>query len=237
MASKERGGAVDNSAKSAKGSSAGKRVTAPVYNGAQTSAQVAANASSSGSPAISGLSMAQQLYSRIESLNYARGQLADTLTALGLYEPAPAKAEDLAREPHSNVLRIINEELNESISFSNRLLYEAVYGNENVEEAADEDENKSVEPTGPVMKTQYGRTVYYDAQTAILRLLSIQYKANRLGASMVGGDVPEDRRQSDITDSVHACLYNLADHIDDTVAALHRVNADLSTNLLGAVAL
>lgn len=232
MASKEQGGVA---AKSAKGGSAGKRVTAPVYSGAQTSAQVASTASSAGSPVCGGLSMAQQLYSRIESLSYARAQLAETLMALGLYEPAPAKAEDLASQPHNNVLRILNEELNGALRHANNLVYEAVHGNDETDEMG-EDEDAAKEPTGPIMKTSYGRSIYHDSQTAILRLLSIQSQANRLNASMIGSEGPADRRESEITDSVHACLCNLADHIDDTTTTLHRVNADLSTNLLGAVA-
>lgn len=231
MASKERGGAVDNSAKSVRsGGSAGKRVTAPVYNGVQASAVVEAGAASS---VCVGMSVAQQIYGRIDSLNSARSQLADTLMALGLYEPSPAKAEDLAANQHHNVLRIINEELNGALRHTNQLVYEAVNGDDE-RDAVGEDEDTAKEPTGPIMKTQYGRSVYHDSQTAILRLLSIQSQANRLNASMIGVEGPADRREAEVTDSVHACLCNLVDHIDDTISTLHRVNADLSTNLLGA---
>lgn len=233
MASKERGGVVDNSAKSAKGSSAGKRVTAPVYNGTQTSAHVASAASSAGSPVAGGLSLAAQLYSRADSLRYATSTLADTLQRLGLYEPAPAKGEDLVSGSHDNVLRVLNEDLNSAMRFANNVLFESVHGSDEEDIGEDCEEEKEVQ--GAIHKTQFGRSVYGDAQTAIARLLSIQSMANRINLSLVGVEGPADCRASQVVDSVHNCLCNLVDHIDDTVTTLHRVNSDLSINLLGAI--
>lgn len=232
MASKERGGAVDNSTKSAKSGGAGKRITAPAYAGTQTSASAVVGASSGGVVS-NGTTMAQQIFSSADSLGYATRTLAETLQALGLYEPQPAKAEDLAAAPHHNVLRVINEEVKDAIKFANNVLYEAVMGNDE-EEVSDADEGAK-EPSGPILKTSYGRNVYHDSQTLIQRLLSLQYLANRLNLSLVGVEGPADTRESQVTDSVHACLCNLADHIDDTVSTLHRVNADLTINLLGAI--
>jgi hypothetical protein len=233
MASKERGGVVDNSSKSAKAGGAGKRVTAPVYNGTQTSAHVASAATSAGSPVAGGLSLAAQLYSRADSLRYATSTLADTLQRLGLYEPAPAKGEDLAAGAHDNVLRVINEDLNNAMRFANNVLFESVHGSD--EEDIGEDCEQEKEVQGAIHKTQFGRSVYGDAQAAIARLLSIQSMANRINLSLVGVEGPVDCRASHVVDSVHNCLCNLADHIDDTVTTLHRVNSDLSINLLGAI--
>lgn len=232
MASKERSGVVDNSAKSIKSGNAGKRITAPAYAGAQTSSP-AIQAAESGGIVANGATMAQQILSRADSLGYATRTLAETLQALGMYEPQPAKGEDLAAAPHHNVLRVINEEVKDAIKFANNVLYEAVIGDDE-EETADADEGEK-EPSGPILKTNYGRNVYHDSQTLIQRLLSLQYLANRLNLSLVGIEGPADTRESQVTVSVHACLCNLADHIDDTTATLHRVNSDLTINLLGAI--
>ncbi|QZE57283.1 hypothetical protein MPK71_gp074 [Erwinia phage pEa_SNUABM_1] len=232
MASKERGGVVDNSSKSAKAGGAGKRVTAPVYNGAQTSAHVA-SAASTASP-VAGVSLAAQLYSRADSLRYATSTLADTLQRLGLYEPAPAKGEDLASGAHDNVLRVINEDLNSAMRFANNVVYSSVYG-DGEEEDCGKDCDAEKEVQGAIHKTQFGRSVYGDAQSAIVRLLSIQSMANRINLSLVGVEGPADCRASQVVDSVHNCLCNLADHIDDTVTTLHRVNSDLTINLLGVI--
>lgn len=233
MASKERSGVVDNSAKSIKSGGAGKRITAPAYAGAQTSSPVA-QAPASGGIVANGSTMAQQIYSRVDSLSYATRTLAETLQALGLYEPQPAKGEDLAAAPHHNVLRVINEEVKDAIKFANNVLYEAVMGNDEEEEPDSADEGAK-DPSGPILKTNYGRNVYHDSQTVIQRLLSLQYLANRLNLSMIGIEGPADTRAAQVTESVHACLCNLADHIDDTTATLHRVNSDLTINLLGAI--
>jgi len=231
MASKERAGVVDNSAKSAKsGGSAGRRVTAPIYNGTQTSAHVASAASTSVLP-VSGVSLAAQIYSRADSLRYATSELSETLQRLGLYEPAPSKGEDLASAAHDNVLRVINEELNGAMRFANNVLFSSVHGDD--EEEIGEDCDTEKETQGAIHKTQFGRSIYGDAQAAISRLLSIQSLANRVNLSLVGVEGPADCRAAQVNDSVHGCLCNLADHIDDTVTTLHRVNADLMTNLLG----
>lgn len=228
MASKERAGAVDNTAKSAKsGGSAGKRITAPAYAGTQTSASLVERATP-----ISGLSLAAQIYSRADSLRFATSELSATLQRLGLYEPAPSKGEDLASASHDNVLRVINEELNGAMRFANDVLFSSVHGDD--EEEIGEDCDGEKEAQGAIHKTQFGRSVYGDSQVAIQRLLSIQNLANRVNLSLVGVEGPADCRAAQVNDSVHGCLCNLADHIDDTVTTLHRVNADLSTNLLGA---
>lgn len=229
MAPKERAGVVDNSAKSAKSGGAGNRVTAPVYNGTQTSAHVASAAA--GNSQVAGVSLAAQIYSRADSLRYATSELSETLQRLGLYEPAPSKGEDLANAAHDNVLRVINEELNGAMRFANNVLFSSVHGDD--EEEIGEDCDTEKETQGAIHKTQFGRSIYGDAQAAISRLLSIQSLANRVNLSLVGVEGPADCRAAQVNDSVHGCLCNLADHIDDTVTTLHRVNADLMTNLLG----
>lgn len=218
--------------------SANKRVTEPSYGGTKSSAALIEHAASSdfGSSAqVAGLSMAQRLYNGIDSLGYASSQIGETLQTLGLYEPAPAKAEDLAQAPHHNVVRILNDELNGALRGANSILYEAVVGTDEGDDC-DEEEGQEKEPGGPIHKTQYGRTVFLDSQSAIMRLLALQRLANRLNLSLMGVEGTDVEREYRVTDSVYACLDNLLDHINDTTEALHRVNNDLSINLLGSVA-
>ncbi|QZE56270.1 hypothetical protein pEaSNUABM40_00073 [Erwinia phage pEa_SNUABM_40] len=211
---------------------AGKRVTAPVYNGAVASSVPAPELRTA--VPCKGQSLAGALYSRIDSLHYAVSSLTDTLTRMGVYSAPPA-AEDKNKEgagQHENILRILNEDLNYATTRAGQLLIASIYDREDPTDD-EEGEDADKQPSGPILRTAYGRSIYNDCEALIERLLIIQRNANDVGASFVGEGPESISRGSRVTDSVHACVSNLADHVEDTIGVLHRINADLAANILG----
>lgn len=206
-----------------------RKVTAPVYAGAASSAKSAETNESLES--YSKLSITGMILTKNNSLSYALSDLEGTLARLGVVEIPPCGGENKVAEANENALSAINGSVANVTKRGKDMLFDAIYGDSGCDECGDEEAD--IMPDGAIFSTNYGRNIFNDCKYTVQRLLSIQSMARRIRISFLGEEPAPDNRVEQVTDSVHACLHNLIEHINDTTILVTSVNDDLCSNLLG----
>lgn len=190
-----------------------------------------------GSARTPGISTAGSIINRINNLSNEAYTLRDTLRQIGVIAEAPAKgsAGEAKVAPPSVLLEVIKTELGSVVNFTQNVVNEAVYGSDCVGEDRDCDQEEEDKVNdGPILSTDYGRTIFYAVGRSTERLSDIRRQVETIDRTFFG-DKPNDSvsRVQNSSESVVAAVSVLIDNLDDTIVVIQRLNGDLRSNILG----
>lgn len=189
------------------------------------------------STAIGSQTLAGRLTERVYDLTNSTSRLESVLQTLGVLEVAPtAGTNDKAAHPHNNVLAILNEDLNASLRYLDRVTFKAVYGDADaMDDEADEDgDTKKVAQEEPVISsTAFGREVHRSARTNLGYLENYVERVYRVRSSLLGdssGSLANDR----LDDSgVAQCIESVLTRLSNAQSVIETLIDELNYNLLG----